>query len=124
MSATDLDPDIEAIVEEFSDLLRRRIYELRGAYSGALEAQLLAAAEKLRAAARPWPKAADCGPTATEISAEDSQTNCEQTVSNLSIEEPSIEPSWLVEPSNASIPSIDFVPSAVSTIDSLSNDTQ
>jgi hypothetical protein len=76
-------------------MLRRRIYELRGAYSGALEAQLLAAAEKLRAAARPWPKAADCGPTATEISAEDSQTNCEETNEELSIEEPSIESSIL-----------------------------
>ena len=86
MSATDLDPDIEAIVEEFSDLLRRRLYELRDACSGALEAQLRAAADKLRAAARPWPTAADCGPTATEISAEDSQTNCEQTNKEPSIE--------------------------------------
>ena len=74
MSATEhCDPDIEAIVQEFSDLLRRRLYELRGAYSGVLEAEasvLQAAVEKLRAAARP---SADCGPTATEISAEDSQ---------------------------------------------------
>ena len=68
MSATEhCDPDIEAIVQEFSDLLRRRLYELRGAYSGVLEAEasvLQAAVKKLRAAAQPL---ADCGPTATEI---------------------------------------------------------
>ena len=79
MSATELDPDIEAIVEEFSDLLRRRLYELKGAYSGVLEGEasiLLAAAEKLRAAARPSPKEADCR---VEISAEDSQLYAERT---------------------------------------------
>ena len=62
MSATDLDPDIEAIVKEFSDLLQWLLCELKGAYLGVLHrgASILAAAvEKLRAAARPSPKEAD-----------------------------------------------------------------
>ena len=83
------DEDVEAIVAVFSDLLRRRLYELKDAYLGALEAQLRAAAEKLQKAARPWPTAADCSPTAAEISAKDPdqtrETNCEE-----SNEEPSI----------------------------------
>ena len=110
------DPDIEAIVQEFSDLLRRRLYEVRTASLGFVEAEasiIQAAMDKLREAAR---SPADCGPTATGISAEDSQLYHERTrekSEGSEAEDASVEASWLVDQSNSSISSIDFVPATI-----------
>ena len=69
--------------------------------------------DKLREAAR---SPADCGPTATGISAEDSQLYYERTREKSvgsDADEASVEASWLLDQSNSSISSIDFVPATI-----------
>ena len=110
------DPDIERIVSEFADLLRRRLYEVRTASLGFVEAEasiIQAAMDKLREAARS-PISAD--PITDPISAEDSQLYHERTRENSEgseAEDASVEASWLVDQSNSSISSIDFVPATI-----------
>ena len=107
------DPDIEAIVQEFSDLLWWHLYEVQTASLGFVEAEvsiIQAAMDKLREAAR---SPADCGLTVTRISAEDSQLyherTCEKSVGS-DADEASVEASWLLDQLNSLISSIDFVP--------------
>ena len=101
---------------EFSDLLRRRLYEVRTASLGFVEAEasiIQAAMDKLREAARS-PISAD--PITDPISAEDSQLYHERTRENSEgseAEDASVEASWLVDQSNSSISSIDFVPATI-----------
>ena len=118
------DPDIERMVSEFADLLRRHLYQQRDMYSAALAAQaqtVVADLERIRdnlqTEGQPWPTTVEPFP---EVSNTTTQTNCEPSIEEPSIEEPSIEPSW-VTTSSISIDSIEFVPS---TINSLNNDAQ
>jgi len=110
------DPDIEAIVQEFSDLLRRRLYEVRTASLGFVEAEMStiqAAMDKLREAARS-PISAD--PITDPISAEDSQLYHERTrekSEGSEAEDASVEASWLSVPSSA-VPS--SLPSSVTQL--------
>ena len=100
-------------MSEFADLLRRRLYEVRTASLGFVEAEMStiqAAMDKLREAARS-PISAD--PITDMISVEDSQLYHERTrekSEGSDADEASVEPSWLLDQSNSSIPSIDFVP--------------
>ena len=113
------DPDIERIVSEFADLLRRRLYQQRDMYSAALAAQAEATTadlERIRDTLPTSVEREDTLPTTVEpfpeVSDTTTQTNCEESNEEPSIEEPSIEPSW-VTTSSISIDSIEFVPSTL-----------
>ena len=114
------DPNIERIVSEFADLLRRRLYQQRDMYWAALAAQADTIAAEVTAdlkriqdtlpiAGQPWPTTVEPFP---EVFDATTQTNCEESNEEPSIEEPSIEPSW-VTTSSISIDSIEFVPSTL-----------
>ena len=113
------DPDIERIVSEFADLLRRRLYQQRDMYSAALAAQAATITADLERIRRTLPTTVEPFP---EVSDTTTQTNCEESneepsieepsIEEPSIEEPSIEPSW-VTTSSISIDSIEFVPSTL-----------
>ena len=106
------DPDIERMVSEFADLLRRRLYQQRDMYSAALAAQAQTVAadleriwDNLQISGQLWLTTVELSP---EVATQTTQTNCEEPSS----EEPSIEPSWVVPTSTTSsisIDSIDFV---------------
>jgi hypothetical protein len=64
-----VDPDIERMVSEFADLLRRRLYQQRDMYSVALAAQAQTVAadlerirDNLQIAGQPWPTPVELSP--------------------------------------------------------------
>ena len=78
---------------------RRRLYQQRDMYSAALAAQaetitadLKRIQDTLPIAGQPWPTTVEPFP---EVSDTTTQTNCEESNEELSIKEPSIEPSWV-----------------------------
>ena len=101
------DPDIERMVSEFADLLRRRLYQQRDMYSAALAAQAATITADLERIRRTLPTTVEPFP---EVSDTTTQTNCEESCED----KPSVEPSWVVPTSTTSsisIGLIDFVPS-------------